>query len=89
MKNATRTEVELEESIVSLFVERPELCGFTVIVDGGLILTDVGIYPAGPPEELRLICEEIHAALVEVMEERPKRARCSRGARSPAPCTRF
>jgi hypothetical protein len=72
MKNATRTEVKLEESIVSLFVERPELCGFTVTVEGGLVLSDVGIYPAGRPEELRLICEEIRAALVEVIEQAPE-----------------
>jgi hypothetical protein len=70
MKTTRRTEAQLEESIVSIFADCPELCGFTVARDG-LVLSDVGVYPTGRPEELKRICEEIRAALVEVMDERP------------------
>jgi hypothetical protein len=65
------TEAELEESIVSLFTDRPELCGFTVGREG-LVLADVGVYPAAGAEDLKLLCEEISASLLEVVGQRPE-----------------
>ena len=75
MKTTRQTEVAVEESIVSLFADRPELCGFTVLLDGSLPLqmrlSEVGVWPAANPEELRVLCEEIRATLAEVVDERP------------------
>jgi len=71
MKSTRQTEVALEESIVSLFTDRPELCGFTVLLEGGLVLSEVGVFPAAKPEDMRVICDEIRATLAEVVDERP------------------
>lgn len=77
-------ETRLEESIVSLFQDLPALCGFTVqdreglhdgglaMLNGGLFLTDVGLYPLPGLEGAQLICEEIRGALVELIDERPE-----------------
>jgi hypothetical protein len=65
------TAAELEESIVMLFTERPELCGFTIRQEG-LVLSDVGLWPLPGPEELKLVCEEIHETLLELVEVRPE-----------------
>jgi hypothetical protein len=77
-------EMRLEESIVSLFQDLPALCGFTVQdraglpdagstrLNGGLFLTDIGLYPQPGLEVARLICEEIRETLVELIDERPE-----------------
>ena len=65
------TEAELEESIVSLFTDRPELCGFTVKLEPELSLVDVGVFPCTGSEDIQRLCEDIRAALLEVVEERP------------------
>lgn len=72
MKPSRIAETRLEESIVALFQDLPALCGFTVQQRGGIVLTDVGLYPQPPVEEAKLICEEIHEALAELVEERPE-----------------
>jgi hypothetical protein len=68
----SRVEARLEESIVGLFQDLPALCGFTVQTQGGVGLTDVGLYPPPPPEDAKLICEEIHDTLAALVEERPE-----------------
>jgi hypothetical protein len=72
MKATRLIEAALEESIVGLFTDRPELCGFTVLEEGGLVLSEVGVFPAAAPEELRILCEEIRATLAEVVDESPE-----------------
>ncbi len=72
MKTARRTEAQLEESLVSLFADRPELYGFSLALDGALVRAHVGIFPAARPEDLERICEDIRAALDEVLAERPE-----------------
>jgi len=82
MKNASvaerpglaRAEARLEESLVALFSDRPELCGFTVASDGALLAADIGVYPPPDAEGLKLLCEDIRAALREVVDERPEAA---------------
>jgi hypothetical protein len=79
MTNAHRAQAELEESLVSLFAGRPELCGFTVALDGALILSDVGVFPPGSPEDVKLLCEEIRYALAELMDTQPEARRLLAG----------
>lgn len=71
MKTSRAAEARLEESIVALFQELPQLCGFTVQAQG-IGLTDVGLYPPPPPEDAKFICEEIHDTLAALVEERPE-----------------
>lgn len=85
MKAARRTEAQLEDTLVALFADRPELCGFTLAVDGALVASNVGVFPAGRPEDLKLLCEEIRATLDEVMDERPE-ARSLLAGRTFARC---
>ena len=70
--SARQTQAQLEESIVSLFQDLPTLCGFTVQAHGPISLTDVGFWPQPPLEDAKLIFEEIHDALTELVEERPE-----------------
>ena len=73
MKQRSRhAEAQLEESIVSLFHDLPTLCGFTVQAHGAISLTDAGFWPQPPLEDAKLIFEEIHEALTELVEERPE-----------------
>jgi hypothetical protein len=76
-------EAQLEASIDSLFAGFPALCGFSVQnrpaahsgsaeLDGGLYLTDVGLFPQLGIEDVRTMCEEIRDALVELIDERPE-----------------
>ncbi|MGE5639703.1 MAG: hypothetical protein ACM30H_06370 [Clostridia bacterium] len=71
MRNARRTEAEIEETLVALFAERPELCGFTIALDGALVAANVGLYPPPAADQAREICAEIRATLDEVMEASP------------------
>jgi hypothetical protein len=70
MGTSRRVESCVEESIVSLFEDIPSLCGFTV--SGTLELADVGLYPLPAAEEAKLILEEIHGTLRELVEESPE-----------------
>ncbi len=72
MKSTRQTAAEIEESLVSLFAGRPELHGFTVATEGGIVLSHVGIFPTPSADEARRICEEIQATLAEVVDERPE-----------------
>jgi hypothetical protein len=77
-------EMRLEESILSLFQDLPALCGFAVrdragqpdggstVLNGGLFLTDIGLYPQPGVEVAKLICEEIRETLVALIDERPE-----------------
>jgi len=79
-----RIAAQLEESMLSLFGGFPSLCGFSVqdrpgmpdggseSLQGGLFLTDVGLYPVPGLEEARMICEEIRETLVQLIDERPE-----------------
>jgi len=79
-----RIAAQLEESILTLFGGFPSLCGFAVqdraglpdsgseILQGGLFLTEVGLFPAPGLEEARMICEEIRETLVQLIDERPE-----------------
>jgi hypothetical protein len=78
------TAAELEESILALFGGFPSLCGFSVqdrpgnsgsgaeALEGGLFLTDVGLYPLPNIEEAKFICQEIRDTLAQLLEERPQ-----------------
>ena len=79
MRSARRTEAQLEETLVALFAERPELCGFSIALDGALVASNVGLFPSGNPEDLKLVCEEIRATLDEVLDEQPEARRLLAG----------
>ena len=80
MRNASRrAQAELEETLVTLFADCPELCGFTVAPDGALVTANVGVYPLPGPREEREICEAIRATLDEVMEQSPAARRLLAG----------
>jgi hypothetical protein len=77
------TAAELEESILALFGGFPQLCGFSVqdrpshaagteSLQGGLFLTEVGLYPVPNVEEAKMICEEIRDTLAQLIDERPQ-----------------
>jgi hypothetical protein len=82
----------LPAQIESLFTRHPALCGFSVrglddVPDScprgaehsGLFVGDVGVSPALPNEELGEICEDIVAALAEVLAEAPDECERLRG----------
>jgi len=77
------TAAELEESMLTLFGGFPSLCGFSIqdrpgnaagseALEGGLFLTDVGLYPLPNIEEAKFICQEIRDTLAQLLEERPQ-----------------
>jgi hypothetical protein len=78
------TVAELEESILALFGGFPSLCGFSIqdrpgnagvgheALEGGLFLTEVGLYPLPNIEEAKFICQEIRDTLAQLLEERPQ-----------------
>jgi len=78
------TAAELEESILALFGGFPSLCGFSIqdrpgnagagheALEGGLFLTEVGLYPLPNIEEAKFICQEIRDTLAQLLEERPQ-----------------
>lgn len=72
MSTARRTEAQLEDSLVALFADRPELCGFTLALDGALVASNVGVFPSTSAEGLKVLCDEIRATLEELMDERPE-----------------
>jgi hypothetical protein len=76
------TAAELEESILALFGSFPSLCGFSIqdrpgragseSLQGGLFLTEVGLYPVPNIEEAKFICQEIRDTLAQLIDERPQ-----------------
>lgn len=69
----------IENRIVSLFAGCPELCGFTVKLDGELMLSDVGLYPPLAAREVTHICEEIRDTLLSLIDEQPEARRLLAG----------
>jgi hypothetical protein len=68
-----------ENIIFSLFESRPELCGFTVKVDGDMVLSDLGLYPEPEVEDMLVICNEIRDTLLTLVDERPEARRLLAG----------
>jgi hypothetical protein len=62
----------IENSLVALFAGCPELHGFTVKLDGELVLSDVGLWPQPGSEAVRMICEEIRHTLLSLIDEQPE-----------------
>ncbi len=75
----SRIVSRIEDSIGSLFADCPELCGFTVRLDGELVLSDVGLWPQQRAENVKLICEEIRGTLLSLIEEQPETRRLLAG----------
>jgi hypothetical protein len=61
----------------TLFQRYPALCGFSVKED--LSFSNVACHPALVGDEAQILCEEISAALSELVEERPEAAELLRG----------
>ena len=68
---------ELNYMMSTLFQRYPALCGFSVKED--LSFSNVACHPALVGDEAQILCEEISAALVELIEERPEAAELLRG----------
>jgi hypothetical protein len=68
---------EVQEVVETLFQRYPTLCGFAVKED--LSFSNVACHPAVVGDEAQLLCEEISAALHELVDERPEAAELLRG----------
>lgn len=68
---------EVNDMMSTLFQRYPALCGFSVKED--LSFSNVACHPALVGDEAQILCEEISAALVELIEERPEAAELLRG----------
>jgi hypothetical protein len=68
---------EVTELVSTLFQRYPALCGFSVKED--LSFSNVACHPALAGDEAEILCEEISAALHELVEERPEAAELLRG----------
>ena len=72
-----RAAREVTELVSTLFQRHPALCGFSVKED--LSFSNVACHPALAGDEAEILCEEISAALHELVEERPEAAELLRG----------
>jgi hypothetical protein len=68
---------EVNDRVGALFQRYPTLCGFSVKED--LSFSNVACHPALGSEEAQILCEEISAALGELIDERPEAAELLRG----------
>ena len=68
---------EVNDMMSTLFQRYPALCGFSVKED--LSFSNVACHPALVGDEAQILCEEISAALDELIEERPEAAELLRG----------
>jgi hypothetical protein len=68
---------EVEDVMNTLFQRYPALCGFSVKED--LSFSNLACHPALIGDEVQVLCEEISAALHELMAERPEAAELLRG----------
>lgn len=68
---------EVNDVMSTLFQRYPALCGFSVKED--LSFSNVACHPALVGDEAQILCEEISAALSELVEERPEAAELLRG----------
>jgi hypothetical protein len=87
-----RLEADLASRMTALFSGWPMLRGFTVedgptvtgersrgYLDGDLYFSNVACYPSLEREQSVELCEEISAALLELIDERPEAAQLLRG----------
>ena len=68
---------EVQAVMSTLFHRHPALCGFSVKDD--LSFTNVACHPAMAGDEVQTLCEDISAALSELLEEQPEAADVLRG----------
>jgi hypothetical protein len=68
---------EVNDVMSTLFQRYPALCGFSVKDD--LRLSNVACHPALIGDEAELLCEEISATLLDLVEENPEAAELLRG----------
>jgi hypothetical protein len=68
---------EVQDVMNTLFQRYPALCGFSVKED--LSFSNVACHPALIGDEAQMLCEEISAALHELVEETPEAAELLRG----------
>jgi hypothetical protein len=68
---------EVNDMMSALFQRYPALCGFSVKED--LSFSNVACHPALAGDDAQILCEEISATLVELIEERPEAAELLRG----------
>lgn len=68
---------EVNDVMSTLFQRYPALCGFSVKDD--LRLSNVACHPALLGDEADLLCEEISATLLDLIEENPEAAELLRG----------
>lgn len=68
---------QVNDVMETLFQRYPALCGFSVQDD--LSFTHVACHPALYGEQARMLCDEISAALHELLEEEPEAAELLRG----------
>ncbi len=68
---------EVNDMMSTLFQRYPALCGFSVKED--LSFSNVACHPALVGDVAQILCEEISAALSELVEERPEAAELLRG----------
>jgi hypothetical protein len=61
---------EVNDMMSTLFQRYPALCGFSVKED--LSFSNVACHPALVGDEAQILCEEISAALSELVEYRPE-----------------
>jgi hypothetical protein len=68
---------EVQDLVNTLFQRYPTLCGFAVKDD--MSFSNVACHPALVGDEAEILCEEISAALHDLIEERPEAADLLRG----------
>jgi hypothetical protein len=68
---------EVQDLVNMVFQRYPTLCGFSVRED--MSFSNLACYPAIAGDEAELLCEELSAALAELVEERPEVAELLRG----------
>lgn len=68
---------EVQDLVNMVFQRYPTLCGFSVRED--MSFSNLACYPAIAGDEAELLCEELSAALAELLDERPEIAELLRG----------
>ena len=68
---------EVQDLVNMVFQRYPTLCGFSVRDD--MSFSNLACYPAIAGDEAELLCEELSAALAELLDERPEIAELLRG----------
>ncbi len=68
---------EVQDLVNTVFQRYPTLCGFSVRED--MSFSNLACYPALAGDEAELLCEELSAALAELLDERPEIAELLRG----------